>query len=573
MENLLESITNAGIKTDSEATPELTCAPSYLGNFGFYHIKAEKWESVIVKGVFKGNIRHLNDQCPYDDRKMNELAQILSDVERCLRRPAKTYIYNNEGTFHVCSAEAESYIRLPDDARDFRIKAPLTPVEESLGKSSGANEKNLFIKSPFSSLFNETLSPYAYSIFEAMPEIISPLFMSADMKTVSPSIKSFFGRIYLNSANIETIMSAFYAKPDFFYLNFLPSIYKTIKKPSLDTPKMSALRLAEGELANTIEDIERTAESLTESLLFDNEFFELPALSVMAFEIAAVGLWHTFTEFMKATGLEYEDALRHIYKTRKGCLLRHEGEVMPVLDPAAEPVVLKPVTIEPVQPDDMYAKLPSVKRLLLSKGKYIALLSAAHKALEDADSVFLALSKLVLQVRRVLLETGNRLVENCILTDASDVFFFEHKELQNIIGDSFYGNVPFTLNFRRWQSARFASVCLPGYLYEKDVENYKEIAEKQITKSKTDKTIPCTSLFHRELETDNFICRHGFNLGNIKDAQDADAVVAESASLFSCITQYCAMSDKPLYTGARFAALLTKDKQIKTGAELLTIKD
>jgi hypothetical protein len=406
-----------------------------------------------------------------------------------------------------------------------------------------------------------------------MPDIFSPLFMSADMKTISPSIKSFFGRIYLNSANIETIMSAFYAKPDFFYLNFLPSIYKTIKKPSLDTPKMSALRLAEGELANTIEDIERTAENLTESALFDNEFFELPALSVMACEIAAVELWHTFAEFMKSTGLKYEDAMRHIYKTRKGGLLRYDGEVMPVFDPAAEPIALKAITIQPVAADEMYAKLPSVKRLLLSKGKYAALLSAAHKALEDADNVYLALSKLVMQVRRVLLETGNRLVENCILTNASDVFFFEHKELQNIVGDSFYGNVPFTLNFRRWQSARFASVCLPGYLYEKDVENYKEIAEKQITKSETDKTIPCMAFYHRELETDNFACRHGFNIGNIKDVQSADAVVAESASLFSYIAQYCAIADKPLYTGARFSALLTKGRKIKTGTDFLTIKD
>lgn len=571
MEDLLQSISNAGIKTDAEKQPDITVAPSYRGNFGFYNVTAENWETVIVKGVFKGNIRHVKGECPFDDRKLNELAQMLSDVERCLRRPAMTHIYNNDGTFYVCSAEAEDYIALPADARDSAIKSPLTPVEESLGRSSGINEKHLFIKSPFASLLNETISPYAFSIIESMPDLFSPLFMSADIKTLSPSVKPFFCRIFMNCANIETILSAFYSKADFFYLNYLPSIYKTIKKPSFDVPKISVLKLAEGELQNTIEDIERTEENMTESSLFSEEFLEIPALSVMAWEIAAIGTWHTFTDFIKSTGLDYEDAMRHIYKTRAGGLLRFNGEIMPVLDPAVKPVVLEPLDI-PLEPiEAMYAKLPSMKRLMLSKGRYSALLAACHTSLDDTDKVYLALSKLIMKIRGTLLETGKRLVENRVLTDENNIFFFEHKEIQNIIADSFYGNVPFTLNFRRWQSSRFASVCLPGYLYEKDVENYKDIAEKQMTKSETEKTIPCMAFFHRQLETDNFVCRHGFSIADIKDVQKADIVIAEGASLFSYIAQFCAAADKPLYTGARFAPLLTKGKKIKTGNDFLTM--
>lgn len=571
MEDLLQSISNAGIKTDAEKQPDMTAAPSYRGNFGFYHITADNWETVIIKGVFKGNIRHISGECPFSDRKMNELAQMLSDVERCLRRPAKTYVHNNDETFYVCRIEAEKYIPLPSDARDFEIKAPLTPVEESLGRSSATNEKHLFIKSPFASVFNETLSPYAFSVIEAMPDVLNPLFMSADMKTLSPSIKTIFNRILMNSANIETILSAFYAKPDFFYLNFLPSIYKTIKKPSADVPKISALRLAEGELENTVEDIEKTAQNLTQETLFNDEFFEIPALSVMAWQIASIGMWLSFTEFMKASGLEHEDAMRHIYKTREGGLLRYNGKIMPVLDPAATPVKLHAMDIPSVEVEKMYAKLPSMKRLVLSKGKYASLLSNAHKSLDNADKVYLTVSKLVMKVRSILLETGKKQVENRVLTDENDIFFFEHKEIQNIVSDSFFGNAPFTLNFRRWQSSRFASACLPGYLYEKDVENYKEIAEKQMSKSLAEKQIPCLSFFHSQIETDNFICKYGFNIADIKDTEKADIVITESASIFSYIAQYCAMTDKPLYTGARFSPLLTKDKKIRTGTDSIII--
>lgn len=571
MEDLLQSISNAGIKTDAEKQPDMTAAPSYRGNFGFYHITADNWETVIIKGVFKGNIRHINGECPFSDRKMNELAQMLSDVERCLRRPAKTYVHNNDETFYVCRVEAEKYIPLPSDARDFEIKAPLTPVEESLGRSSATNEKHLFIKSPFASVFNETLSPYAFSVIEAMPDVLNPLFMSADMKTLSPSLKTMFNRILMNSANVETILSAFYAKPDFFYLNYLPSIYKTIKKPSADVPKISALRLADSELDNTLEDIERTAQNLSQESLFNDEFFEIPALSVMSWQIAAVSMWHSFTEFMKSTGLEHEDAMRHIYKTRKGGLLRYEGEIMPVLDPAVKPVAIKAMDIPSTEADVVYSSLPSMKRLMLSKGKYTSLLSNVHKALDDGDKVYLTLSKLVMNIRGILLETGKQQVENRVLADKNDIFFFEHKEIQNIVSDSFYGNASFTLNFRRWQSSRFASVCLPGYLYEKDVENYKEIAEKQMSKSMTDKQIPCLSFFHKDIETDNFVCRCGFNIADVRDAEKADIVITESASVFSYIAQYCAVTDKPLYTGARFSPLLLNGKKTRTGRDSITM--
>ncbi len=61
-------------------------------------------------------------------------------------------------------------------------------------------------------------------------------------------------------------------------------------------------------------------------------------------------------------------------------------------------------------------------------------------------------------------------------------FFFEVSEIKNIIGDEFYGNIPFTTNFRRWQNARFSALCLPFNLYEKDVEDAERIALTQIEK-------------------------------------------------------------------------------------------
>ncbi len=570
MESLIQKISDAGIRTDETLKADITALPQYLGSFGFFHLKAEKWETVLVKGVFKGNIRKIRGETPYEDKILNELAQTLADIERCLRQPAEVRLTHDGEHFIIVSAETRKQPFIPKDARNFHIPSPLTPVEASLGRNAGINEKHLFAKSPFASFIGETLSPFANSLMENLTDVINPLFMSSAIKTHSPSIKLLYGRMYMNITNADTITSAFYAKPDFFYMNFLPAVFRTIAKPSYDIPNLSVLDINDGEFDEALTDISKAAQELTRETLFSEDFMQTAALCFMTWEMAYLKLWQSFTELLRLVR-DTDTAMRHLYKTKPGCVLSEAQELMPSFDPAHEPAGFTIPEHTAIQPEDMFKTLPSAKRMLTSKAKYIKILSEAHKALDDLDRVFLSASALTLKVRTLVLELGADMVENQILTDPNDVFYLEYTEIKNIADDSFYGNIPFTLNFRKWQNHRQSSLCMPAYLFEKDVENIPEIVKNQIEKSENTKSIPCQSFFHKEQTTENYICRNSFFISDIQMAEGKEAVIAESASVFSYIARYCAVTDTPLYTGARYAALLTRDKKITFEKDSLKI--
>lgn len=570
MENLLSQLSDAGIKTDGEQTPNITAKSSYRSNFGFYHIYSDGWELIFLKGVFKGHIRRLKGECPIEEKKLNELAQILSDSERCLRHPADVGLIHNGEHFIICRAEKQTQPFIARDCRDTRIPSPLTPVEASLGKHIGINDKHLFAKSPFASMFGETLSPFAYSLAESMPDIINPLFMGSTIKTYSPSIKPLFGRLYMNISNADVITSAFKVSPDFFYMNFLPSVYKNLKKPTSDVPNLSVLNLKDEEITSALDDIKSSAASLTREEMLSDSFFELTALCVMAWEMSYLTMWQAFTEILKLTG-DAETAMKHAYKTRIGGLLTTDMLVMPFLDPAYEPVRLCPLRFEAIPAEELYKSLTPSRRLLTSKAKYIEKLTKMHTALDRMDDTFTAVSSLVMKIREILIDTAKGMIEKSIIKDESDIFYLEYKEIKNIVNDEFYGNIPFTLNFRKWQNHRQGALCLPPYLYEKDVENLSTITEKQMDTSMSANSIPCMSYFHKLMKTDNYICRNSFGIGDIKVIANYDAVIAESASIFSYVAQFCTIMEKPLYTGARFSRLLTEGRTIETAEDFIKI--
>jgi hypothetical protein len=574
MKKMLNELEDAGIKvTHTETKADITAAPLYNDNIGFFHLQADDWELVLVKGVYKDNIRPIKGKCPYDDRKVNELAQTLSDIERTLRKLVIVKLnLNEEGKHLVCGVEDVNNIAKPDDTRNFRIPAPITSVERSLGKDASISDKQLLSKSPFAEILPETLSPLAISIVAMMPDVMNPLFMSSGIKTLSPSVKLLFGRLYMNMANASTITSTFSQPSDFLMMNYVPSIFKSVKKPSLGIPNDADLKISDEEIQESIKDITDSTDKLASEDIYGDDFIELIALSVMTWEMVYIRLWKSFTSLHKLLSKDIDTTLIHIYKTRADSILNTSFDnLCTSFDPAVEEKAIDSLELDHISIEEMYKTLPAGKRITLGKNKYAERIEDAHKYLKIRDELFLAISKLTSKVRSLLLESGRQLNKDQILNDINDIFLFEIGEIKNILGDEFYGNVPFTTNFRRWQNARFSALCLPFNLYEKDVEDAERIALSQIDKSTKDKTIPCLSIFHKETSTDNYTVRMNYKLNNIPEAVGKEFVISESASLFSFITEYCATTDTPLYTGARFANLLTCNGIVRTSKDSLKL--
>ncbi len=447
-------------------------------------------------------------------------------------------------------------------------------MERSLGKDGEISDKHLFSKSAFAEILPETLSPFAMSLISMIPDVMNPLFMSSSIKTLSPSVKLLFGRLYMNMANLSTITSTFSQPSDFLMMNYAPpSIFKSVKKPSLGVPNDADLKISDDEILESIKDITDSTAELTQEDIYSEEFIELVALTVMTWEMVYIRLWKSATAVHKLLSKDIDLTMQHIYKTRSDSILNESFEgLCTCFDPAVAGYDFSGLNITHTSIEDMYKTIPAAKRLTLKKTKYKEKIEDSHKYLRMRDDLFIALSMLTNKIRTLLLESGTQLNNEQMLHDKNDIFLFEVSEIKNIIGDEFYGNIPFTTNFRRWQNARFSALCLPFNLYEKDVEDAERIALTQIEKSTKEKLIPCLALFHKDTVTDNFTVRMNFGLNSLKDVVGKDIVVAESASLFSFIAEYCAVTDTPLYTGARFASLLVQNKILTTSSDSIRFK-
>ena len=559
MEILTDKLKEAGINISEETEKaDIKAFPHYRGNIGFYHIVASDWEIALIKGVFKQNIRRIKGEAPYDDKKINKLAQTLADAERNLRQPVTIELFFEDDTYYITSAEP-STPHITDDMRDYSIKQPITDVEKSLGKSDFAMDKHLFIRAPFAEIAPETLSPVSMSIASNVPDVFNPLFMSCSIKTQSPSLKLLFGRLYLNLANAETVIPAFKQTPDLFLMNFASAIFGTIKKPTFGIPDDSDLNIADTEIEDAISDIKSSTEQLDPDNIFDESFTELTALSVMAWEMVYIRLWKSFTSTHKTIGKDISTTLKYIYMTRSDSILGSELSISPTIDPADKPVEIKGCNINHKTIDEMYRTLPTSKKLTLSRTKYTERIQEAHTYLKMRDELYINIMELTAKLRELLLDIGKQLLDENRITDINDIFFFEMSELKNIINDEFYGNIPFTINFRKWQSARFSALCVPFNIYEKDIEQIEEISAAQMDKSIKDRQIPCISFFHKDDNNKKINIKRVWMLSEISEAESADAIVSESAGLFSFITEYCASTDKPLYAGARFANVIAEE--------------
>ena len=571
MNTLIEQLIESGIKTGTEKPADVTAFPHYRGNSGFYHIIGNDWEIFLIKGVYKDSHRDIKGKSPFDKKTINNMAQILADTERNLRKPLVLKMYEDDGKFYV--TKAEEYKGEFDLKRDPHITAPLTTVERSLGKGDIISDKHLFIRTPFAEITPEVLSPVAMSLLSGIPDVLNPLFISCSIKTQSPSIKLLFGRLYMNMINIETIMPAFKATPDLFMMNFAPTLFRSVKKPLFGTPDDSDLKISDVEIEEALQDVTKAIEDLKPEDMFGDDFLEIPALLTMTWEMVYIRLWKAFTAFHKLLGKDIDNTLVHIYKTRKDTLLNLDiADVSENIDPASDSGDFKGLGLEHLSIEEMYKSLGSAKRLTTNKGKYINRLKECHQYLKLRDDVYLSLMKLTGKLRSYLDEYSRKMLEDSMITEVDSIFNFELKEISNIINDNFYGNIPFTVNFRKWQVARFNAMCMPYNIYERDVEEAGSIANQQIENSQEAGNIRCLSYFYNSKTETDTVVKKCWNLLTIHEASDKQTVISEAGSMFSFIAEYCAVTDKQFYSGARFADILLKDKKISLSKDLIAFK-
>ncbi|WP_162139886.1 hypothetical protein [Limisalsivibrio acetivorans] len=581
--DIIKELESAGIKTldtadegyETEVFGQKVVLPSepegiieaetvYNGNPGFMTLKMRGFEAVILKGVYKDFIR-AKIKFPLNERNLVKVSETAASVERNLGKQMRIGIAQTDETvFRVFFAE-----EIPEPPRklDSRSREPinaLSAVEYTLSREAVVPEKTLYSRGSLSAIFPETFSGFAASAAKRVPSLFNPLFMSANIKNTTPSLKLIFNKPYTNMANVESVTSTLETTTDFYFYNYAPWVYLKKNKTNFHPPKLSFFGIKEDEVAETIDELKNMAGEISHQDIFEDEFTELLALTAMAFQMVQLKLWQGFTRMLSHTG-SMETAMRFAYKTRNASVLEESFKAAPFIDPILEENEYPGISFERTGFDELFSEFSMAKRMRIKKKRMQVELDELQRYLGLRDEAFKAAYTLNHAVREALLIFGEELTEGRILKRREDVFLFDIEELNNFRKDEYYGNIPITLSFKKWQNGRCSSQLTPYEIYEKDLERSPEIMEAYLAKQ-TGEFSPL-SFFHRDMEADvpgEAAAVRTVPLPLMHTMTDKKCIIAETAPVFGHLAEYCTVTDTPLYTGIRPAEILLSGKRIRT---------
>ncbi|QAR31991.1 hypothetical protein EP073_00810 [Geovibrio thiophilus] len=600
MEDMLNKIENLGIKVirpsengafsfdgasyDMPAgTVTVWLETVFADNAGLVGLTSGEFRAVLLKGVYKDFVRLIEGEPNIEPAKMVKLAETAVNIEKGLDISVRLGVFlSGEDQRFVFRAEeitpADKYLY---DRRIPSVPAALSSVEYTLSQNEGAPEKTLYGRGMLSGYLPETLSPFALSLAKTVPDLFNPLMISVNVKTSSPSLACICGKPFINTSNAEHICTTAGTTQDYYLLNYAPWIYVKNTKSSFKHPNLKIFAINDEEITEGIEDIK--SKEITKELLFSDDFSELLALCAMTMQLIQLKTWEAFTEAYSMLK-DFETLLRFVYLTREKSLIDSSLDMPPFLDPFYPPV--KSVihrSFKTADFDSLFAALPAAKRFLIGKDKLRRAVKSLHACLDLRDRAAEALFGVSAALSGLVLSFGSEMVEGRLIKSPMDAFAFDLTDLKNFYNDEYYGNIPVTLWFKKWQGERTAAQFVPYDIYEKDIADTASIVKKMLTKKQTE--IPCVSFGHKDYEgvgcapvrigdrlTDIALVR---NLSPVMLSclDGCHAVVTDTAPLFAYLTEYCIRTETPLYSGVRFAGLIGNGKRIKLYGDKIEIKD
>lgn len=600
MEDMLKKIEELGIKVMNPSengefayegknydmpaeTLVITLETVYEDNAGLVGLFCGDFCAVLLKGVYKDFVRLIEGEPVIEPARMVKLAETAVNIEKGLDTPVRigVLLAGDDKRYVFRAEEIRPADKLKYDRRLSKVPAALSSVEYTLSQNEGVPEKTLYGRGMLSGVFPETLSPFALSLAKTVPDLFNPLMISVNVKTSSPSLACICGKPFINTANIGHICTTAGTTQDYYLLNYAPWIYVKNTKSSFSHPDLKIFAINDEEIKEGIEDI-KSAE-ITKEFLFSENFTEFLALCAMTTQLIHMKTWEAFTRCY-ALLKDTETLLKFVFLTREKSLLDSPFDMPPFLDPIY-PSIKSEVrrTFKHADFDGLFASLPASKRFLLNKDKLRRSVSELHSCLDLRDEITSAAFGVSASLHRLLLTFGNEMLEGRLIKNAADVFAFDLSDLKNFYNDEYYGNIPVTLWFKKWQGERTAAQFVPYDIYEKDISEIPSIVKKMLSKKQTE--IPCISFCHEDYEglgcapvhltdklTDIALVRN-LPPAMLHCLDGCRAVVTDTAPLFSYLTEYCIRTGTPLYAGIRFAGLIADGKRIKLCGDKIEIKD
>jgi hypothetical protein len=564
-------------------TPVVWLETQYQNNCGLMFMRSGSFTALLLKGVYKDFIRLLTGDPVIEPTAVVKLAESAVNIERNFRIPLKLgFIFTDKDNRRLFYAvELTPPVTGRPDKRALYNYSMLSAVEYSLFKDDLLSGKTLYVKGMTAGIFPDTFSPFAASLARRVPDIFNPLLMSANIKSHSPSLKLVCSKGYINFSNVNSVCATIGTSADFAFLNYAPWILLKKDNPRFEVPKLSIFKINDNEISEAIEELSEFKNTLDKHLMFSGGFDEAPALAAMAAQMIQLMLWQTAAKLYSVLG-SFEEVLKFAFLTREKTILEALPPMPPYLDPAYPMFnrkIEKPFTRKTFE--ELFATLPFRKRLTLSKSKLQETVSKLHKYLDMRDSLIKTTFAISAELRETMLSFGQEMVDGKLLTTSEDVFWFDLEDLVSFYKNDYFGNIPITLWFKKWQNERSSAQIVPYDIYEKDIGDIADISQRFFAKHLGNPSA-CVSYFAGNMEgsarrlssyddqPDDIALVQNLSPVMLSCLDKSRAVVAETAPLFSYIMEYCVLTTTPLYSGVRFAPLLYDGMSLKLTPKYVT---
>lgn len=586
-DNLLDKFHQAGLKIfgldnikkdeedeTNETNPEeikgtdIKIFPHYNNNFGFFTACIDDIKFIILKGQYSDNIRYISGKPSFNNAEYNILIDALFKAERVAGNPVKMTVFLTDDECFIKEAElVEEYNKY--DMRDYTIPRPLATSEYAESKSRIYDEEVILSSGYFGSFFPQVSSYFTTSIFNDLLDILNPLFVSCNLKTLSPSVVPVDGRIYINMTAFEKMMHTIGLNKSLYRRVFSPNLFLKMGISKLDKLNRSFFPVTYDEIKEVVDSLKVTASRINLQNITEKSFYDYPVQFAIVYEYITIEFMNNLS-ILLSKFKNISLILNAIYKTRENSIFYREEEMMlpDFLDFSSDYESVKFNVEKKVENIKIHLKsLPFFSR----KSKIKKAVKNMHKLLDLRDELYLAASAFIINSNKALLKTGELGVSKGKLNNKSEIFSLDHDEIRRLTFDTLFGETKELTAFRKWRNKRYAAQLMPPEIYAYDLSDTAHIAEDMILRYKDTEAfavyglnrINCKGKVETDLTLDDYqdkiIAAYNLPITKLNNYKNAKGLVLENVSPLSYACEYAVLNNIPLWTGIRFAPLFLKN--------------
>lgn len=546
--------------------------PHYNNNFGFFTACIDDIKFIILKGQYSDNIRYISGKPSFNNAEYNILIDALFKAERVAGNPVKMTVFLTDDECFIKEAElVEEYNKY--DMRDYTIPRPLATSEYAESKSRIYDEEVILSSGYFGSFFPQVSSYFTTSIFNDLLDILNPLFVSCNLKTLSPSVVPVDGRIYINMTAFEKMMHTIGLNKSLYRRVFSPNLFLKMGISKLDKLNRSFFPVTYDEIKEVVDSLKVTASRINLQNITEKSFYDYPVQFAIVYEYITIEFMNNLS-ILLSKFKNISLILNAIYKTRENSIFYSEEEMMlpDFLDFSSDYESVKFNVEKKVENIKIHLKsLPFFSR----KSKLKKAIKNMHKLLDLRDELYLAASAFIINSNKALLKTGELGVSKGKLNHKSEIFSLDHDEIRRLTFDTLFGETKELTAFRKWRNKRYAAQLMPPEIYAYDLSDTAHIAEDMILRYKDTEAfavyglnrINCKGKVETDLTLDDYqdkiIAAYNLPITKLNNYKNAKGLVLENVSPLSYACEYAVLNNIPLWTGIRFAPLFLKNIEIE----------